>query len=380
VSFFLLKNGVIIQQNECPSISRTQTSCVLLPHSNRLQPPFFFLIDPFAIGFLGASRDVEVVAVVVLLSRFSGLDLPEGARPTLRGVAIAAVLPVSEPLCVGGKMGRAMDSRRCGVRSPSLGGSDISRCASNRSGRHVAWWCFARLLAARCTRTVDAESARVRPVFLAPSNGVGSSSPSGTDAEDKRLPLLNRLPWRRMLEPTLLIEFRFSSPYGSGDPGGVDTGEEKVAPFEGETCMLGERVIPAVSFSLSSYLKYGDQPSLKATHIPVITMMLRNRSSVSQCSLPSASSSIVSRRMVEDCFGVLKGVAADGSGILKVSLISNCVLLRVAMTGCFRLLGEIVLKLNFFFSGSIGFVPSLFRFCTHLTVKPRPCSSVLKNS
>lgn len=69
-----------------------------------------------------------VVAVVVLLSRFSGLVVPvDGPTAVLRGVALGVgvdgptslspSLLRSVALPVGGKMGLATDFRRCGEPS-----------------------------------------------------------------------------------------------------------------------------------------------------------------------------------------------------------------------------------------------------------------------
>lgn len=166
---------------------------------------------------------------------------------------------------------------------------------------------------------------------------------------------------------------------GPGDVGGDESREVEDAPaFGGEAWMLGERGRNMLSLSLSSYLNVGDQPSLKVSQMEDIIMISRNRSSVSHMSAPPASSAIASAKCVEPCFGVLRGVTAEGSGILKESFMESEVFVNVAMTGCRRVLGEIVLKLKLL--SATGLLPSLQRFGTHLTVTPRPCSSVENSS
>lgn len=236
---------------------------------------------------------------------------------------------------------------------------------------------------------MEAESALVRPErFVVLSDGGAaendsSSSASGTEIVELRLDLRRRLPLRRMEERTLCMEFvRLSREtfLGSpGDPGGVFPAAVNVDALTGEYWRLGERC-STPSLSLSSALNAGDQPSLKTTQSPVMTMMFRRRSSVRHRSVSSNSSSIASAKIEVFCVGVLNGVIAAGFGILYESLTSSSVLLSVAITGCCRLFGDMVLKLNFFLLASTGLLPSLFFFGTHLTVNPSPCSSVLKNS
>lgn len=145
-------------------------------------------------------------------------------------------------------MGRAIDSRRAGVgdgevpkKAAAEGDGadglrglrgefsfDASRISDTRSGRQVAWRFFARLLAARWTRTVEAESARVRPVLFVVSGSI--SLDSGKEALEWRFPRPSRLPLR--MAP--INELRFSNGTGPGDPGGVETGEPNVEDLAGE--------------------------------------------------------------------------------------------------------------------------------------------------
>lgn len=105
--------------------------------------------------------------------------------------------------------------------------------ADSKSGRQVA--CdrlLRRLLAARCTRTVELESARERPPALMLPDLVGESSAGAMlwsnvgkpDAREERS--VRRLLLRKRLELTDKMDVRFSSMagVGVGEAGGVETG------------------------------------------------------------------------------------------------------------------------------------------------------------
>lgn len=84
----------------------------------------------------------------------------------------------------------------------------------------MAWLLFFRLLlVARWTRTVAEESARVRPVLACSARDIEPLSLVLLEIVEVRLLLFIKLLFRKMPEPMLRIELRFSSWSVLGDVG-----------------------------------------------------------------------------------------------------------------------------------------------------------------
>lgn len=157
---------------------------------------------------------------------------------------------------------------------------------------------------------MELESARARVACLGwlwegEREGEVLSDGSGWSRLEKVLVRLRRLPLRKRLEPTERMEARLSMGAGLGEAGGV-----------AETCewMLLRREVEVGGGS--SYLKEGDQPSLKATQMLLMVIIERSWSVVWRISCLEGLSSESSSRMVGCCLGVAVGVDVERSGIL----------------------------------------------------------------